>query len=79
MEDEYIESFNVIHRNELLNGEIFGVILGTKVIIENWRKHYNKLRQYSSPCYRSYTSKAILNIRIANAEGLRLTYALVQL
>jgi transposase InsO family protein len=40
-EDIYIESFNVILRNELLNGEIFDVILEVKVIREHWRKHYN--------------------------------------
>src|SRR5260370_37919714 len=40
-ENGYCESFNSKLRDELLNGEIFSTLQEAKVIIENWRRHYN--------------------------------------
>jgi putative transposase len=39
-------TFNGKLRDELLNGEIFDIILEVKVITENWRKLYKKLRPH---------------------------------
>jgi putative transposase len=47
-ENGYIESFNGKLRDELLNGEIFDNILEARVITEEWREHYNKIRPRSS-------------------------------
>ncbi|MBK35091.1 MAG: hypothetical protein CME26_06115 [Gemmatimonadetes bacterium] len=44
-ENDYVESFNGKLRDELLNGEIFATPLEAKVLIEQWRKHYNHVRQ----------------------------------
>ena len=41
-ENGYCESFNSKLRDELLNGEIFYTLKEAKVIIENWRRHYNR-------------------------------------
>lgn len=47
-ENGYCESFNGKMRYELLDGEIFSSLFEAKVIIENWRKHYNTKRPHSS-------------------------------
>lgn len=47
-ENGYCESFNGKMRYELLNGELFYTLFEAKVIIENWRKHYNTKRPHSS-------------------------------
>ncbi len=44
-ENGYCESFNSKLRDELLNGEIFYTLQEAKVIIENWRRHYNTIRR----------------------------------
>jgi putative transposase len=36
----------------MLNGEIFYTLQEAKVIIENWRRHYNTIRPRSSLGYR---------------------------
>jgi transposase InsO family protein len=51
-ENGYIESFNGKLRDELLNGEIFDTITEARVITEQWRRHYNKIRPHSSLGYR---------------------------
>jgi putative transposase len=47
-ENGYVESFNGKMRYELLNGEIFYSLLEARIIIEQWRRHYNKKRPHSS-------------------------------
>lgn len=42
-ENGYIESFNGKLRDELLNREIFTTLLEAKILIENWRRHYNTI------------------------------------
>ena len=66
-ENGYIESFNGKLRDELLNGEIFDTILEARIITENWRKHYNKVRPHSSLGYRPPAPEAILPLQIASA------------
>lgn len=51
-ENGYCESFNGKMRYELLNGEIFFSLLEAKVIIEQWRAHYNTKRPHSALGYR---------------------------
>ena len=51
-ENGYIESFNGKLRDELLNGEIFDTLTEAKVLIEGWRKEYNRFRPHSSLGYR---------------------------
>ena len=41
-ENGYVESFNGKLRDELLNGEIFNTLLEARILIEAWRKDYNK-------------------------------------
>lgn len=47
-ENGYIESFNGKMRYELLNGEIFYTLLEARIVIEQWRIHYNQIRPHSS-------------------------------
>jgi hypothetical protein len=51
-ENGYCKSFNGKLRDELLNGEIFYSLKEAKVLIEQWRHHYNTVRPHSSLGYR---------------------------
>jgi transposase InsO family protein len=51
-ENGYVESFNGKLRDELLNREIFYTLLEAKVLIERWRRHYNRVRPHSALGYR---------------------------
>ena len=48
LEDSYNESFNGLLMNELLNGEIFHTLKEAKILIEQWRIHYNTVRPHSA-------------------------------
>ena len=47
-ENGFCESFNARFRDEFLNGEIFYTLKEAKILIEQWRVHYNTLRPHSS-------------------------------
>ena len=47
-ENGYCESFNARFRDELLNGEIFYKLKEARIVIEQWRKHYNTVRPHSA-------------------------------
>jgi putative transposase len=47
------ESFNGKLRDECLSMEWFRNRLEAKVIIEDWRRHYNEIRPHSSLNYRN--------------------------
>ncbi len=51
-ENGYCESFNSKLRDELLDGEIFYSLSEARIVIENWRRHYNTMRPHSSLGYR---------------------------
>src|SRR5512146_270548 len=59
-ENGYCESFNGKLRDEFLNGEIFYSLKEAKVVIEQWRMHYNQVRPHSSLGYRTPAPKTIL-------------------
>jgi len=59
-ENGYNESFNGKLRDELLNGEIFYTLKEAKVLIEQWRNHYNTVRPHSSLGYRPPAPMTVL-------------------
>ena len=59
-ENGYNESFNGKLRDELLNGEIFYTLREAKVLIEQWRRHYNTIRPHSSLGYMPPAPETIL-------------------
>jgi putative transposase len=61
-ENGYIESFNGKMRDELLNMEIFTTLEEARILIEQWRKHYNQVRPYSSKKYRPPAPEAVLTM-----------------
>jgi transposase InsO family protein len=69
-ENGYIESFNGKLRDELLNGEIFYTLLEARVLTENCRREYNRVRPHSSLGYRPPAPEAI--------GPLDITYELLQ-
>lgn len=60
-ENGYCESFNSKLRDECLNGEIFSTLQEAQVVIEQWRRHYNRVRPHSSLGYRPPTPGAALH------------------
>ena len=52
-ENGFVESFNARLRDELLNGEIFYSLAEARVIIEAWRRHFNKVCPHASLGYRA--------------------------
>ncbi len=59
-ENGYVESFNGKLRDELLNTEVFNTLLEAKVLIEQWRTHYNTVRPHSSLGYRPPAPEVIV-------------------
>jgi hypothetical protein len=58
-ENGSVESLNGKLRDELLNGEIFYTVAEARVLIEGWRKHYNRVRPHSALGYRPPAPEAI--------------------
>ena len=50
-ENGYVESFNGKLRDDLLNAGVFNTLLEARVLIEQWRVHYNTVRPHSSLGY----------------------------
>ena len=61
-ENGYCESFNGKLRDELLNGEIFCSLKEARVLIEQWRHHYNTVRPHSSLGYRPPAPQAFMHV-----------------
>lgn len=59
-ENGYVESFNGKLRDELLDREIFYTLKEAEVLIEGWRKQYNRVRPHSSLGYRPPAPEATL-------------------
>ena len=58
-ENGYNESFNGKLRDELLDREIFYALQEAKVLIEQWRRHYNRVRPHSALGYRPPAPEAM--------------------
>src|SRR5436189_3240477 len=52
-ENGFIESFNARLCDELLNGELFYTEREAQIVIESWRRHYNRIRPHASIGYRA--------------------------
>jgi transposase InsO family protein len=67
-ENGYVESFNGKLRDELLNGEIFDTLLEARVLLERWRREYNRYRPHSSLGYKPPAPEAfrpnILSLKV---------------
>ena len=58
-ENGYTESFNGKLRDELLNGEIFYTLQEARILVEQWRVHYNTIRPHTSLGYCPPAPRAI--------------------
>jgi len=58
-ENGYVESFNGKLRDELLNGEHFHTVLEARILIEQWRQRYNRIRPHSALGYRPPAPESI--------------------
>jgi transposase InsO family protein len=75
--NHYVESFNGKPRDELPNGKIFYTLPEARVLIEQWRQHYNRLRAHSALDYRPPAPQALevnppgfIPLQLAVAQGL---------
>jgi transposase InsO family protein len=59
-ENGYVESFNARLRDELLNGEMFYTLREAQVVIESWRRHYNRVRPHASLSYRAPAPEVVV-------------------
>jgi putative transposase len=59
-ENGYVESFNARFRDELLNGEIFYTLKEARIVIEQWRRHYNTVRPHSALGYRPPAPESVV-------------------
>jgi transposase InsO family protein len=59
-ENGYVESFNARLRDELLNAEVFHTLAEAKILIEQWRRHYNTERPHSALGYRPPAPEVLL-------------------
>ena len=67
-----MESFNARLCDELLNGEIFYTLREAQVVMESWRRHYNRVRPQTSLGYRSPAPEVVvpaLAVRTAQQPG----------
>ena len=60
-ENGYVESFNGKLRDELLNAEVFNTLLEARVLIEQWRVHFNRVRPHSSLGYRPPAPEVVVS------------------
>ena len=60
-ENGYVESFNGKLRDELLNAEVFNTLLEAKILIEQWRRHFNTVRPHSSLGYRPPAPEVVIS------------------
>ncbi len=68
-ENGYVESFNGKLRDELLNGEVFNTLREAQVLIEAWRRHYNRVRPHSSLGYRPPAPETVPRARSPISSG----------
>ena len=61
-ENGFCESFNARLRDEFLNGEIFYTLKEAKILIEQWRVHYNTLRPHSSLNWKPPAPESLLQM-----------------
>ena len=77
LENGYIESFNGKMRYEFLDGEMFYNLKEARVLIESWRREYNRIRPHSSlngkpPITAPVPFKNNLNIDQIDFRGLKI-------
>ena len=73
MGNGYVESFIGKMRDELLNREIFYTLNEAKVLIEDWRWHYNTKRPHSSLKYRPPAPETIKPVINLTRKAIELT------
>jgi transposase InsO family protein len=59
-ENGCVESFNAKLRDELLNAEVFHTLAEARVLIEQWRQHYNTQRPHAALGYRPPAPEVLL-------------------
>lgn len=73
-ENGYNESFNGKLRDELLNCEIFYTLKEAKILIEQWRQHYNTVRPHSSLGYKPPAPETIIEKINLTGETIKLLH-----
>jgi len=74
-ENGYIESFNARLRDELLDGEIFYSLREAQIVIESWRRHYNRVRPHAALGYTPPAPEVFVPALAAPSFGSAVTMA----
>jgi transposase InsO family protein len=74
-ENGYVESFNGRLRDELLNGEIFTTLKEAQIVIEDWRRHYNRVHPHSPLGYTPPAPEVVAWPALPAVESARPTIA----
>lgn len=53
---------HLLHKAELLNGEIFFTLREAAILIEDWRTHYNTVRPHSALGYRPPAPESLVRL-----------------
>ncbi|UCF98331.1 MAG: transposase [Spirochaetaceae bacterium] len=61
-ENGYVESFNGKMRDELLSREQIDTLREARVLLEQWRRHYNTKRPHSSLGYKPPAPEALMPV-----------------
>ncbi len=77
-ENGYVESFHGKLRDELLNREIFFTLREAKVLIEQWRREYNRNRPHSSLGYKPPAPEAVEPLPMSFISGSQIWLGLTQ-
>ena len=56
-------------RDELLNGEMFYTLQEARVVIESWRRHYNRVRPHASLGYRAPAPEVVVSAMAGRPLG----------
>jgi transposase InsO family protein len=56
-------------RDELLNGEMFYTLREAQVVIESWRRHYNRVRPHASLGYRAPSPEVVVPALVTRPTG----------
>ena len=65
----YVESFNGKLRDEPLHGEVFKTRREAQALIEEWRRHSNRVRPHSSLGYRLPAPETVPVARSQSSPG----------
>ena len=73
-QNPFIESFNSRFRDECLNAEVFLNRFEARIVIEDWRRHYNEFRPHSSLGYQTGSVQSFSHFPFSGVLNLTILF-----